>query len=309
MSDSLKDLQRQIAKLNESMSRLAGDQEAIQFGKYAQEYLRQKLLNPTLRRSTKRSFQNQVTHHLVPAFGSLEMGKITNLVFLQWVMDKRQDDPGFRFFNARKSLIEILNAAKNEGQLDRIPKLDNPDQPRSVGRVLEDREVLRLLRRTKQRLFRFFFYTLWKMGCRPREILQWEWSMIAWDEPGHTWISIPARISKTDRNRRIPINPNVSKRLWKRWQKGPFSKYVFPKIEGPNLPCLPQLEYHGAWRTACKKAGIKAMPYDMRRTFITKAMVDGKRPVYVAQFLDTSVKMIEKVYTKEDIATMEDISK
>lgn len=305
MSD-IKDLQRQIAKLNESIGRLAGDQEAIQFETYAKACLEAKLLNPTLRASTKRSFQNQVTNHLVPAFGSLELGKITNPVFLKWVIEKRKSQPGFRFFNARKSLIEILNSAKSDGHLEKLPKLDNPDEPRNVGRVLEDAEVLKILKNTRQRIFRFFFYCLWKMGCRPREILQWEYSMIKWETADRAWISIPARISKTKRSREIPLHAGVAKRIYKEHMSNRSAVFVFPKIGDPTKP---QMEYHAAWRTATKRAGVKAMPYDTRRTFASRCAAEGKSLMYIAKFLDTSTKMLEGVYVKTQKAVLEDLIK
>lgn len=306
MSDQLKDLQRQIAKLNESMSRLAGEQEAIRFESFAQEYLKRKLLNPTLRRATKESFRNQVQKHLIPAFGGLELRQITNAVFLQWVTQKRASVPNYRFFNGRKSLIETLTAAVAEGHLERVPKFDNPDEKRDVGRAMEQREVLQILRHTRERFFRFYFFVLWKMGCRPREILQWEWAMITWNEPGHTWIDIPARISKTGRSRRIPINPQVSLRLYRMFQAGVNSRFVFPKTDDLNRF---QYEYSGQWRRACRQAGIKAMPYDLRRTFITKCAAEGKPLIYVAKALDTSTKMIESVYAKAQVDVMEEIIK
>lgn len=305
MSD-LKALQKQFAEISGAMAKLVGDQPTILFRDFALEYLRAKLLNPTLRTSTKRSFENQVEKHLIPAFGNLPLERIKNGEWLQWVTDMRDQNKIGKFFNARKALIEILNAAVNEGHLSKLTKLDNPDEKTSVGRVLEPGEIIRILRKL-QRPFRFIFYVFWKMGCRPREILQWAWSMFRWGEPSKSWINIPARISKTDRSRSIPINPEVSAILLIRFQRGNGSEFVFPSTRSLAKP---QMSYQSAWDVACKKAGVEnAMPYDLRRTFITRCMAEGKSPVFVAKALDTSTKMIEDVYTKTQEDVMEGIIK
>ena len=312
MSDErILELQRQLAKVSETMSKISGERRAPTFGEFAQGYLESKIANPTLRDTTKRSFSQQVEGHLIPTFGTLPIDKISNAEFLKWVIAKREEAESrpagrgrlTRFFNARKYLIEILGAAKEAGHIERLPKLDNPDTPRNVGRVLQPREVLRILRHTKKRIFRFFFYVLWKMGCRPREVLRWEWDMLR-QQNGKTWIDIPARISKTVRSRSIPINPGVARRLFKMRNNG--SPFVFPNVFDPSKP---QLSYHGAWSTACKKAMVKAMPYDLRRTFITRRAAEGAPMIYVAKFLDTSTKMIEAVYAKSQADIMEAIAK
>ncbi len=310
--EQILELQRQMAKMTETMRKISGDRRTPTFGEFAAEYMEQKLANPTLRETTKRSFYQQVACHLIPTFGDTPIDKVNNKDFLKWVVAKREaaeqmkSGPGrmTRFFNARKYMVEIMSAAKEAGHIEKLPKLDNPDAPRSVGRVLAVREVLSILKNTKKRLFRFFFYTLWKMGCRPREVLKWEWSMIRKTPNGMTWIDIPARISKTDRARSIPINPGVARRLWELFKQR-ISPYIFPNVFDPSKP---QLSYHGAWATACKKAKItKAMPYDLRRTFVSEKAASGMPLLYVARALDSSTKMLETVYAKNQADVMEAI--
>lgn len=300
--EAFKDLQRLAERLQRNISRMGGARGKFPFRLFATTYCLTKLENPTLRSSTKRAFENQLKNHLIPAFGEMELEKITNAVWLKWVIKTKAIT---RFFNARKVLIEILTAAKEEGHLEKVPKFDNPDPPSNVGRSLEDREIIAILWRAR-RPFRFIFYAFWKMGCRPREILQWEWSMITWGEPGHTWIEIPARISKTTRARKIPLNPQVSHFLFLRLKRGGVSKFVFPARGSLKKP---QMSYHSAWAGACQRARVKAVVYDLRRTFITRCAADGKPLIYVAKALDTSTKMIESVYAKAQVDVMEGIIK
>lgn len=306
----VRNIQRQIGNLTDALSKLTGEQTAPLFADYARGYLGKKLLRPTLRQSTKNAFGDQVRIHLIPQFGQRPIDKVTNTEWLEWIAKERTKTEGrrvTRFFNARKALVEILRASEADGHIERLPKLDDPDAPRNVGRALDDFEVYKILRHTRRPYFRLFFYTLARMGCRPREILQWEWSMITWGEPGKTWIEVPARITKTNRTRRIPINPDVSARLYDLWRDEPASRFVFPHRHDPNRY---QTSYHGAWRTACRHGRVaKCVPYDLRRTFITKRAAKNKAPIYVAKVLDTSVKMMETVYTKAQADVMEDIVK
>jgi integrase len=302
-------LQRQFEKLATDFSKAAGETKIPTFREFATQYEVEKLSSTSLREATKRAFEYQLRCNLIPRFGDLALNKVTNLEWNSWVTEMRnlEDCSITRFFNARKCLVEILHAAQEAGHIERVPKLENPDEPRNVGRILEDREVFAILRNTTYRLFRMFFYVMYKMGIRPREILRWEWSMIEWNPGGkNAWIDVPARITKTGRTRRIPINSSVTKhlrRLFESLERDPV--YVFPNRVRAGAP---QLSYHGAWKTACEKAGVaKCVPYDLRRTFITRAAANNHPLLYVAKGLDTSTKMIEGTYAKAQVQVMETI--
>jgi integrase len=307
--EKIREMQRQIVKLTESLAQMAGERRVPTFGEFAHKYQAEKMASSCLRESTKRAFEYQVRRNLVPAFGPIPLDKLGNADWNAWVVKMRSETGRHkqvtRFFNARKSATEILNAAKERGLIDRTPKLDNPDEHRNVGRVLSDQEFWLILRNTTYPIFRLFFYTMHKMGCRPREILRWEWSMIEWKADGRGWITVPSAITKTGRSRRIPLNSNVSKHLKRIYDRGVNSRFVFPNRIHPDRP---QLSYHGAWLTARSKAGVKpCVPYDMRRSKITNAMIRGDQPVYIAKLLDTSVKIIEGTYCKDDAKTLEEI--
>lgn len=298
------ELQRQLARITQSVDRLAGTKPVVTFGAFAREYLDAKLADPTLRKNTKASFQNQVRKHLIPAFYELSLGSVTNAEWRAWVALQREKKPSVRFFNARKALIEVLLAAKEAGHIEKLPKFDNPDEARNVGRAMEEHEILRIIW-AANRPFRFIFYTFWKMGCRPREILQWEWSMIQWNGREKTWLSVPARISKTDRSRSIALNPGVVRILAIRARKKPTSKFVFP-ARGDDSRY--QHSYQSAWLTACRHARVDATAYDLRRTFITRRAAKGQPLLYIAKHLDTSTGLIEKVYAKAQADVMESIA-
>src|SRR5687768_4845971 len=85
----LKDLQRQLAKIQDQFGKLAGDQAAPTFGEFAKTFLQRKEMDPSLRASTKRIIKHQVTAHLIPTFGQLPIDKVTNVEFLTWVTKQR----------------------------------------------------------------------------------------------------------------------------------------------------------------------------------------------------------------------------
>lgn len=307
--EEIRTLQKQIAQIGGALSALVGERPEVLFADYAYQYLQIKLKSPVLREATKRSFEQQIRLNLVPAFGKIPLRKITNEDWLSWVVSVRNGNASSKisvFFNARKALAEVLNAAKKSGLIDTVPVFDSPDESRDVGRALEESEIIRLLWKSR-RPFRFIFFCFFRMGCRPREILQWEWSMISWNEPGKTTIEIPARISKTKRARKIPLNPCVSRILYRRHTRGNGSRFVFPDRCDPSLF---QKTYSSAWATALAKAGIsKAVPYDMRRTFVTRCALEGLPPLLVSKLLDTSVKLLESTYSKINAGDLEGLVK
>lgn len=304
MSDeALKSLRKQIESLNAAVAKMSGDNPVPTFGEFASSYLKEKLARP-LREATKRSFENQVRLHLIPGFGGLFIDKMTNPVWLEWVEREKTKEGRklTRFFNARKSLIEILRAAQHAGYIEKLVKLDDPDESKNTGRMLERQEIIQILWAAK-RPFRLIFYAFFRMGCRPREILRWEWSMLSLRND-KLWLSIPARISKTGRSRDIPINPNLARIIKIRQKRGNGSIFIFPSRDSPERP---QLTYQSAWSTACASAKVEAVPYDLRRTFISRCAAEGKPMIYVAKALDTSTKMIESVYAKSQAEVMEKI--
>lgn len=305
--DELKKLQRQAAEMAAGIARLTGDRAIPTLAEFAQSYTSEKLKRPTLRPATKRSFANSVRLHLIPGLGGILIDRVTNAIWLEWIEKEqiKEDRRLTKFFNVRKALIEILRAALDAGHISKMPKLDDPDIYEPVGRVVEDAEIFKILWASRKP-FRFIFFTFWLMGNRPCEILQWQWSMIRWGEPGKTWIDIPARISKTGRTRAIPIDPSVSRILWRRSKRGNASIFVFPARGDLTRP---HLTYSSAWHTACEHAKIDAMPYDMRRTRITKWAAAGKSLAFIARQLDTSETMIRRFYLKDDAETMEGLFK
>jgi integrase len=309
--EKILELQRQIAKLNESIAVMAGEKRMPTVGEFAQTFIAEELGSSEHRESTKRAKEYQIRRNIIPAWGPLPMDKFGNVDWNAWIRETKENPKQWRitrYFNVRKTLTEMFHKAKERGIIANVPRLDNPDKKRNVGRVVAPLETWWILRNTTYRIFRVFFYVLYSHGFRPREVLKWERSMIKFDSAGKMWVDVPCEITKTARARLVPVNKTAAKHICRLMKENPNSRFVFQNRIHQDKP---QLSYHGAFRTALMKAmlahpGMKpCVPYDWRRSFITRAMIAGKQPVYIAKLLDTSVPMLERVYTKDDKATME----
>ncbi len=308
----VREIQRTIENLNASMASLAGERTSPTLGEFAKEFMVEQMASSEHRDSTKTAKEYQVRRNIVPAFGHIPLDQFGNRDWNKWVKEMRSSTDRHkqitRFFNARKTVTELLHAAKARGRIESVPKLDNPDERRNVGRVVSERETWWILRSTTYKIFRLFFYVLYKHGYRPREVLRWERSMIKIADDGKMWIDVPARITKVGKGRLVPVNQTAAKHICRLMKDNPNSRFVFQNRIHPDAP---QLSYHGAFSTALAKAmGMhpemeKCVPYDWRRSYITRMMILGKPPVYIAKNLGTSVPMLERVYTKDDAKTME----
>jgi integrase len=282
---------------------LEADEKAMEgqeayFGDYAQAHLDRKLARPDsdFSKNSKRTSKN-ATRHLIEAFGHLKLEKVTEERWEDYCNQCSQDGVPPKFFNRLKELKEVLRRAHRNGLIKRLPEFRNPDPETDAGRYLEDWEVKALIKAASPDTA-LLVEVMWRQGPRPDEALQYEWSMINWRAAKHGAISIPARITKTRRARTIPLNSKIAAKLKAR-QKASKSTYVFPSPDTEKGPDFRIVEYKTGWEGALKRSGIPhAVPYDLRRTFITNCAKRGKAILWVAKYTDTSTQMIERFYAK-----------
>lgn len=139
-----------------------------------------------------------------------------------------------------------------------------------------------------------FYYpyvsTLFLTGRRPEEVVQWEWQMIK-----KTHIAIPGAITKTGRDGKFPIYPDLLEVLegmprdggdlifksvtGKPLHYGRFSQTVWDKVVNPLFP------------------GQNFTPRCARDTFITEQiLLHGRSESLVAKWCDTSPSEIRRRY-------------
>lgn len=297
-----------LSRLASEAADLIAPRESLFFKEFALLHLETRRKNTELRESTKNTFEHQTRANLIPAFGHLQLGEADwSAEFDAWVARTRKENEGnrdphvTRFFNARKDLKTILIAAKNAGHISATPTLNNPDEKRDVGREMTQAEIVALLWKAR-RPFRVIFLAFFLTGCRPREVLQWQWAMLRKDEVGDTWVNVTARITKVDTSRSIPVHPRLSYILRIRERHGNRSIFVFPRRGDPDKF---QWNYHPAWNEARRKAGIAhCVPYDMRRTRATLMAIKGVEISTAGKLLGTSPGMLHNLYIKHNPAMM-----
>lgn len=84
--------------------------------------------------------------HLMPYLESMAPEDVTNVWWeSEYIPSMLKAKSGkFKFFNDRKTLRGFLISCRDNGLIDRLPKLINPDGETDVGKVFTDQEVKRL---------------------------------------------------------------------------------------------------------------------------------------------------------------------
>jgi integrase len=267
------------------------------------------------RDQTYRSAKNQIKNHIVQNYGHLRPEQFTLSKWEERILDQRKRNPKHKMFNERKHLIMIQQRAVRDGYLANVPKYRNPDPKPEAGTYLKD-DTIHILLRCASRMTKLLLFIMWKQGARPGEILQYEWEMIHFDEGEHGSIHIPGRITKTRRSREIPLNSSVSRIL--RWLKDRSkSSFLFPS---PAYLNSPMTEYKTGWNTAKRKANklienrklkvqkVKGTTYALRDTFVTNCAKRGVNILFVAKFIDSSVKMLERHYLVTEREAMQGVA-
>jgi integrase len=270
------------------------------------------------RDNTYRSTRNQIVNHILPAFGHLKPSQMTPLKWNNYDSEERKKGKRTKLFNTRKALIEILNRAKDEGLIQNIPELKNHDGESRRGKYIDDLTINRILKEASPTT-ELLIEIVYRMGARPGEVIQWEWDMIHWDEDKFGRIYIPARITKTGRSRDIPLNSRVSE-LLKRLHGTTDSRFIFPS---PVHPDRPVREYKTGWNSACRRAActlyckescekkcyekpLDYIIYDLRHTWVTNQAKRRISVVFTAKYADTSIAMIQKIYSKAESQAMQE---
>jgi len=242
----------------------------------------------TKKPTTYAIFKFQVERIIIPHFGKLMPKELTALKWEQFLSDQRKNSRRRHFGGLKRVLINILHVALEEGLIERIPKLKDHDAEPAPPVYIPDEHVIKIIHKSKG-LMKLFVLFMWKMGGRPREVLRYRYSNI--DASGT--LSIGRMISKTNRDRHIPMNSTVLRAVnfSKKFAK---SDWIFPH---PKDHLLPMQNYKTAWNTVMKKLGYKYTPYNLRDTFITNSLRKGNSAAFIGKYCDNSALMIDRKYS------------
>ena len=208
---------------------------------------------------------------MLPAFGTLPLGRIDRAGVTRWFDEYSRTAPGGAN-HALDLLRRILNQAVACGHLQTNPARGMKRNPRpKLTRFLSREEIRRLHRalddfvharpsRTRQAdIIRLLLLT----GCRKSEIVNLRWQ----DVDGET-------LNLTDTKtgpRRVFLNAPARAILERQPRSG--SAWVFPSPFDPGRPLSLDLPL---WYAARKRAGIEDVRlHDLRHTFASHAVLQG----------------------------------
>ncbi len=292
---------------NDWIGRVSQETGEIYFDRYAEKFLERRLENDAIRSGTKRLASYEVTR-LIEGLGHLRLEQITNERYVDWVKESKALGGRQKFFNAKKALLQILRAAHDAGHIHKVPKLDNLDAAAAPPTFLKRDQVRAILKQCKSRNLKLMVFIMWKQGARPGEILQYEWSMIDWDDGEHGSIKIPSSITKTKRTRTIPLNSRVSRVLWRLFRspnRAP-TPFIFPSHKDPTRPLK---QPNKGFEIAAARAGITGItPYALRDTFVTDRLKKGVSLAFIAKYLDSSPKMLAERYAVAEEEAMKGVA-
>lgn len=203
-----------------------------------------------------------------------------------------------KFFNDRKWLLGFLKQIQDDGVINRIPKLVNPDARESVGKVYTDGEVSALLNFAQNEDLHLAILMASTMGMRRSEIFFLRTDRIDLDNR-------LIRLKKEDTKIRKARTFAISKPCWpliaKRAQGS--SRWIFPNKEHKNKP-LHKDGFYTAWDNLKKMCGISGRFHDLRHTFLTKAFkAQGANASQICAYAGLSLEEAERTYlhlTEED---------
>lgn len=124
-------------------------------------------------------------------------------------------------------------------------------------------------------------------GCRLGELLSLQWLQVRRDEQNRPrWLVLPARKTKTNEARTIPVGPRLRAELEMR-RHGPDGKelatdaHIFGNEIGEPIASVKT-----AWRATCRRAGIRGLHFhDLRREFGSRLLESGASEHDVRDFL------------------------
>jgi len=136
--------------------------------------------------------------------------------------------------------------------------------------------------------------TILLTGQRPIEVVTMEWSHLEKD----FWI-IPAALTKTRTENRVPILPMFADVLKQAKQYGSGKKYVFTSSQS-NKNHIDRLTLSNAIRRHREQMGIKERftPHDLRRSMRTKLAELGVNDIIAEQVLGHKLSGIVGVYNR-----------
>jgi integrase len=207
-----------------------------------------------------------------------------------YIPAKRAHEPDRKFFNERKTLNAFLRFCRQEGLIERLPKLFNPDQKSEVGKVYTDDEVNRLIAAANDDMKLQILMAV-TMGMRKSEILLLAANRV---DAKNRFIHLRAQDTKTGKPRTFAISGVVWPLLQPRLLH--ISGFVFPARSGVGKPVYANGN-QTAWDGCRRRAKVQGRFHDLRHTFLTKAFAaPNSNAALICHAAGLSLETAQRVY-------------
>lgn len=200
--------------------------------------------------------------------------------------------------------------------LDKVPvRKETPREPR----ILSEKEVEKLLSAAKDPMLRLFILGLVETGARSEsEVLMLRWEDIDFSEGFIHIRSDEEKQTKTGKSRWVPMSPRLTKALKDhaaKYRLSVGSPWVFchltprpSKKGGVERGDRIERMYRG-FKAACDRAklGDNIRPHDLRHTFVTHKLAEGRHPVkiqHVVGHADLSTTMKYTHLVRDDLKSV-----
>ena len=127
-------------------------------------------------------------------------------------------------------------------------------------------------------------------GMRRGELLNITWDMVQWDKK---FIKLPAHITKTNRDRNVPLQPHAIEILQN-----------LPRSLGGKIFPIGIKNFERSWRAICKRASITGLRFhDLKREAVSRLFEKGLSVAEVQTFVGNSFATLS-VYTEHNSTTL-----
>jgi integrase len=242
---------------------------------------------------------------LKPYIGSLFSNEITPMIWEHYVTAMKQKDPEQRFFNDRKWFKMFIIWLHENGLIDKLPKLRNPDPTRSdVGKYITASEFKGLLDHANPDL-QLQMLMAYTMGMRIGEIMFLTWGR---DKENTSFVDLEKKVihlhkkdTKIRQSRTFGISEMVYPELVIR-HKAKRSDVVWPSPVDPEKS-IGRQGNKTSWTLCRKNAGVKCRFHDLRHTFLTNAFKAGEGKIdsmLICSYAGLSIEQAQETYLHFD---------
>lgn len=252
--------------------------------------------------STLRDYTSICKFHLIPTFGHYQLIELTKPMIDTWINSLELSPK--RINNILTPLRLVFKDAILAGQIDqdtmsRIKNLKaSPRQPEPFTQK-ERAQILSELPDHYKSVIDFGFNS----GLRTSELIALEWYDVDLTQKSifvnKAIVRGKPKMPKTQAGiRRVELSDHACSILKTELDRGIGSKHVFVDPKTNNHWASDQPLRKRVWTPALKRAGVKYRePYQMRHTYASEMLSQGKNPLWVAKQLGHSDwGMIRKVY-------------